>query len=58
MKGKFKSRLHADSPFGVAISHWTLQPPENAPVKTGDMEWDIKLVDFGADAKSKMPDAK
>ena len=34
MKCKFEDRLHADSPFGVVTSHWTLQPPEAGPMKS------------------------
>jgi len=56
MKCKLENRLHADSPFGVAASHWTIELPEDAG--GGTMEWNAKLADFGADAKSKIPDAK
>lgn len=57
MKCKFENRLHADSPFGVVTSHWTLQP-DAGPMKAGPMEWNFKLADFGDGAKSKLPDAK
>jgi hypothetical protein len=56
MKCKLENRLHADSPFGVATSRWTLEMPDTPGM--GGMDWGLKLVDFGKDAKDKMPDAK
>ena len=55
MKCKFKNRLHADSPFGVVTSHWTLLLPKS---NGESMNWTLKLVDVGENAKSKLPDAK
>jgi hypothetical protein len=57
MKCKLEKRLHADSPFGVAASRWTLEMPDG-PSGMGAMDWNLKLVDFGENAKSKMPDSK
>ncbi len=51
-KWKLESRLHPDSPFGVVASSWTLDSPR------GTLVWHLKLVDFGKNATSKMPDAK
>jgi hypothetical protein len=56
MKCKLEKRLHPDSPFGVASSRWNIELPEMG--EGSGMTWNIKLADFGKDAKSKMPDAK
>jgi hypothetical protein len=56
MKCKLENRLHADSPFGVATGHWAIDVPADAG--GGTMDWNLKLTDFGANAKSKIPDAK
>lgn len=55
MKWKLENRLHADSPFGVATSRWIMSVPD---MMEGEMEWNLKLIDFGGNAQSKMPDAK
>jgi hypothetical protein len=49
---KVECRLHPDSPFGVVTSRWTLDSQRETRV------WDLRLVDFGDNATSKMPDAK
>ena len=54
-KWELENRLHTDSPFGVVTSRWKLAPRQEGG---GAMTWNLKLVDFGENAKSKMPDAK
>jgi hypothetical protein len=57
MRCKLESRLHPDSPFGVVSSRWTIRTPEASPTQA-TMEWDLKLVDIGDDARSKILEGK
>jgi hypothetical protein len=52
-----ESRLHPDSPFGVVSSHWVLKTPETSHTQAL-MEWNLKLIDFGDGAKSKITNPK
>jgi hypothetical protein len=51
-KWKLENRVHPDSPFGVVTSSWSLDSSSETLV------WHLKLLDFGKDATSKMPEAK
>ena len=51
-KWNVETRVHPKSPFGVVAYSWTL----NSSRET--LAWHMKLLDFGENATSKMPDAK
>jgi hypothetical protein len=51
-KGKVVFRLHPHSPFGVVSASWTLSGPGEA------VSWNLKLINFGERATSRMPNAQ
>jgi len=50
-------RLHETAPFGV-VSHETTRATERDGIPGGAMIGTLKLVDFGKDAKSAIPESK
>jgi hypothetical protein len=53
-----ENRMHGRAPFGVVTSRWTVVNVKGYKTAGTKQDWNLKLIDFGEDAKSELPDAK
>ena len=51
-KGRVRVRVHPRSPFGVVTADWAFDGPGGA------VTWSLKLVDFGQNATTKIPEGR
>ena len=54
---RLENRLHENSPFGVVTCRWSLELPE-VQGKKAVIYWNLKLIDVGGNAVSKLPSVK
>jgi hypothetical protein len=54
---RLENRVNESSPFGVVTCSWSLQLPD-IEGKRAMIFWDLRLVDVGVNAVSKLPDIK
>jgi hypothetical protein len=57
-KVSMETRLHPDAPFGVVAAHWTITGEMSPGRPTVRQEWKLKLIDFGENAATEMPEAE
>jgi hypothetical protein len=53
-----ENRLHPDSPFGVVSSQMTGESPETSNQPKLNFTWSVKLIEYGNNATSAIPDSK
>jgi len=53
-----ENRMHRRAPFGIVTSRWTETIVKGYKGAGSKQEWNLKLIDFGENAKSEMPGAK
>lgn len=54
---RVENRTHEKSPFGIITCNWVLELPEMRGIKAS-IEWNLKFLDFGENAASKLPEVK